>query len=524
MPLSDLLASSSTLVLQEPSRTTSAAALASVSQRLQTKLVAAATNAPRPRRGCPQVQTSGPLDGARVALLLPPGAGWLAACTAVWNTGGVVVPLSPQHPDDEWQHALQQSGTTLALCHAAWAPRVQGLDVDVAVVSLDDDALLASPIDTDTDTDTATPYPPDNGALVFFTSGTTGKPKAVLHTHRALQTQVDALVDAWRITADDVILHCLPLHHVHGIVNALLTVAQVGGTVRFCGPFAPDAFDRAAEMAPAATVFMAVPTIHQRLLDHLDATHDDNTRSALASCRLLISGSAALPRPLFARAEQAYGQPLLERYGMSEFGMGLSNPYDLDDRGGRQPGTVGFPFPHCEVRLRDEDGTVVDAAPGTTGELLMRGPHLFAGYMFDAAATASSFVDGWFCTGDRVHVDDDGRFAILGRNSIDILKTGGEKISALEIEAHYLGHDAVAQCAVIGVPHPDWGDEVVMAVVLRDGADDISLDAWRAFGKKALAVYKVPKRVVVVDKLPKNAMGKVQKRRLLPLLQEGGAA
>ena len=274
-------------------------------------------------------------------------------------------------------------------------------------------------------------------------------------------------------------------------------------------------------MSPAPTVLMAVPTIHQRLLDHLDNDVDEGgaTRAALANCRLLISGSAALPRPLFARAERAYGQPLLERYGMSEFGMGLSNPYDLDERGGRQAGTVGFPFAHCEVKLRDSDGHVIDAAPGHTGELLMRGPHLFSGYMFDEAATAASFVDGWFCTGDRVHVDSDGRFSILGRNSIDILKTGGEKISALEIEAHYLGHAAVAQCAVVGVPHPDWGDEVVMAVVLAKGASPLSLDEWRSYGKQALAVYKVPKRVVLVDDLPKNAMGKVQKKRLLPQLQ-----
>jgi len=255
-------------------------------------------------------------------------------------------------------------------------------------------------------------------------------------------------------------------------------------------------------------VWMAVPTMYAKLFEAFDAA-DDGRRAAWSAAagrlRLATSGSAALPVGLAERWRSIAGAIPLERYGMTEIGMALSNPLDP---AGRRAGHVGAPLPGVEVRIVDEAGS--DAGDGP-GELWVRGPSVFAGYFGDAAATAASFTDGWFRTGD-VARRDEGAFRLLGRASVDILKTGGEKVSALEIEEVLREHPAIAEVAVVGVPDPTWGDRVVAAVVATAGqAAACTPEAIRAWAKERLAPFKVPKDVVVLDGLPRNAMGKVQK-------------
>ncbi len=251
---------------------------------------------------------------------------------------------------------------------------------------------------------------------------------------------------------------------------------------------------------------MAVPTVYARLVsawEAADTATRDHWSSGAAGLRLMVSGSAALPVATLDRWQALTGHVLLERYGMTELGMVLSNRLDH-----RVPGHVGEPFPGVEVRLVDESGDDVD--DGLPGELLVRGPQVFAGYWQRPDATAECFVDGWFRTGDVAVHDDDG-FRLLGRASVDILKTGGEKVSALEIEEVFRSHPGIADCAVVGLPDEEWGQRVAIAYVPGAGPDEPDPDALRSWGKERLAAAKVPTRWLAVDDLPRNAMGKVTK-------------
>jgi malonyl-CoA/methylmalonyl-CoA synthetase len=255
------------------------------------------------------------------------------------------------------------------------------------------------------------------------------------------------------------------------------------------------------------TLYMAVPTVYRRLIEAWTAA-DEATRTAWSdgarACRLMVSGSAALPVPTLERWREITGHTLLERYGMTEIGMALSNPLD----GRRRPGFVGAPLPKVDVRLVDEEGQPV--APGSSGQIQVRGPTVFAQYWRRPDETAASFAEeGWFKTGDQAIVED-GAYRILGRRSVDILKSGGEKISALEIEDVLRSHPGVRDCAVVGVPDPAWGDRVCAAVV-PSGEGDVAIDELRGFAKERLAPYKVPKDFLWVEDLPRNAMGKVTK-------------
>jgi malonyl-CoA/methylmalonyl-CoA synthetase len=261
---------------------------------------------------------------------------------------------------------------------------------------------------------------------------------------------------------------------------------------------------------------MAVPTIYARLIDAWDAAPAAQQQAwseGARACRLMISGSAALPIPTLKRWEQITGHRLLERYGMTEIGMALSNPLT----GERRPGFVGSPLPGVQVRLVDEGDRMV--APGSAGEIQVRGPTVFAAYWERPTDTAAAFTrDGWFRTGD-VAVVEGGSYRILGRSSVDILKTGGEKISALEVEDVLRAHGGVADCAVVGVADPEWGERVCAAVVRRENAD-ISEAELRSYAKGVLAPYKVPKQILLVTELPRNAMGKVTKTSVRALFAE----
>jgi malonyl-CoA/methylmalonyl-CoA synthetase len=259
---------------------------------------------------------------------------------------------------------------------------------------------------------------------------------------------------------------------------------------------------------------MAVPTIYTKLIGAWDAASPERRELLRAGCarmRLMVSGSAALPVSTLVRWKEISGHTLLERYGMTEIGMALSNPL----HGERVPGTVGRPLPGVDVRLTDEDGKPV--SPGTAGEVQVRGPNVFSEYWGRPEATRAAFRDAWFRTGDTAVIED-GVYRILGRTSIDVLKTGGHKVSALEIEEVLRQHPAIAECAVVGVPDSEWGERVAVAVVLNE-SQDLDLPSLRTWAMKSLAVHKVPSRLLVLNALPRNAMGKVMKPSITKLFQ-----
>ena len=441
------------------------------------------------------------LAGKRICYLVPPGWEHTAVQWGVWRAGGFGVPMAISHPENELAWVLDDAQPEAVIVHPDLADRLRELTQERRIPMLMTPALLRDVPSADLPA-----VAESRPALMLYTSGTTGRPKGVVLTHANLRAQVEALSDAWAWSQDDHTLLHLPLHHVHGIVNVLTSALWHGATCEILPRFrAVDVWERLARCE--ITLYMAVPTVYRRLIDQWQLS-DPETREAWGqgarSCRLMVSGSAALPVPTLERWEEITGQRLLERYGMTEIGMGLSNPLD----GERRPGFVGMPLPGVEARLVNEDE--VEVQGGSAGTIQIRGPGVFQEYWNQPEATADAFtVGGWFRTGDQALVED-GAWKILGRNSVDILKTGGEKISALEIEDTLRSHPAVADCAVVGVPDPAWGDRVCAAVVLR--SEEVASGAvLRTFVRERLAPYKVPKDVLLLAELPRNAMGKVTK-------------
>ena len=441
------------------------------------------------------------LAGARVCYLVPPGWDHVGTQWSIWRAGGFGVPLATSHPEAELAYVVDDTRPEVIVASPSLAERVRGVSESRRIPMLQTPALLSpGPVGLLPDVDE------DRPGLMLYTSGTTGRPKGVVIRHRHIRAQVESLSEAWAWHADDHILLHLPLHHVHGIVNILTSALWNGATCEILPRFrAVDVWERLARRD--ASLYMAVPTVYRRLIEAWDNA-DGDTRSAWSdgarACRLMVSGSAALPVPTLERWASITGHTLLERYGMTEIGMGLSNPLE----GERRPGYVGAPLPGVEARLVDEEGGPV--APGEPGLIEVRGPTVFDGYWERPEETAEAFTsDGWFRTGDQAVVNE-GAWRILGRSSVDILKTGGEKISALEIEDVLRAHPKVADCAVVGVSDPEWGDRVCAALVCTD-PDGAEPEDLRSFAKARLAPYKVPKDFLVVDALPRNAMGKVTK-------------
>lgn len=449
------------------------------------------------------------LDGERVGILVEPDAAFVAALWATWRAGGIAVPLSLHATADELAHVLADAGIATVLASADLAAGRAGPLAGSGV-------RLVDPRHTGADRAALPAVTADRAALMLFTSGTTARPKGVVTTHRCIQAQIESLVAAWRWSAADRIPLFLPLHHVHGLVNVVSCALWAGASFTALGKFEPEAVI-AAVAADEYTLFMAVPTNYVRLLEAFDALAPEvRARAAdgFGRLRLVVSGSAALPARVFERFAALTGQRILERYGMTEIGMALSNPYD----GPRRPGHVGVPLPGVTVRLWSEaDGGA--PPPGEPGEIQVRGDTLFAGYWGQPEATAAAFVDGWFRTGD-VAVIEEGSYRILGRSSVDIIKSGGYKLSALEIEAALLDCPAVAECAVVGLPDDTWGEAVAAAVVLRPGAE-LSLESLRDWARGRLSPYKLPRRLACVAALPRNAMGKVTKPAVRGLFSGG---
>ncbi len=445
------------------------------------------------------------LQEQRVAFLIPPGFEYVAMQWGIWRAGGVAVPLCPSHPRPELEYVITNAGATIVVAH----PCFEAILRPIAEAHQLRFILTSEPLPVDTGDLPA--IDPTRRALILYTSGTTGKPKGVVTTHNIIQAQVTSLVAAWEWTADDRILHVLPLHHIHGIVNVLTCALWVGAECHMLSKFeAETVWDRIS--AGNLTLFMAVPTIYAKLIAVWERAPRDRQQALSRACagmRLMVSGSAALPVPVLEQWATISGHFLLERYGMTEIGMALSNPL----HGQRRAGYVGTPLPQVDVRLVDESGVPVPA--GTPGEIQVRGPGVFLEYWQKPEATAKAFQEGWFWTGDLAIVEQ-GSYRILGRISVDIIKTGGYKVSALEIEAVLRTHPDIQECAVVGVADSEWGERVCAALVLKSDCD-LTLESFRSWAKEYLAVYKVPTRILTLTELPRNAMGKVTKPAVVKL-------
>ena len=441
------------------------------------------------------------LEAERLCFLVPPGWHHVAVQWGIWRAGGSAVPLATSHPVAELAYVLDDARPEAVIVHPDLLDRVAEIAAERRLPVLQTPALVAEGA-----VGTLPDLTGDRSAMMLYTSGTTGRPKGVVITHGNIEAQVSSLSSAWAWNEDDHILLHLPLHHVHGITNILASALWNGATCEILPRFnAVDVWERLSR--GDCTLYMAVPTVYRRLIEAWEradpATREAWSAGALA-CRLMVSGSAALPVPTLERWQEITGQRLLERYGMTEIGMALSNSVE----GERRAGHVGQPLPGVDLRLVDEAGDRVE--DGVVGEIQVRGSTVFSTYWQREQETRSAFSDqGWFNTGDQA-VLEDGSYRILGRSSVDILKTGGEKISALEIEDVLRSYAGVVDCAVVGVPDPNWGDRVCAAVVCEPN-HALEAGVLRSFVRDRLAPYKVPKEIIFVSTLPRNAMGKVTK-------------
>jgi malonyl-CoA/methylmalonyl-CoA synthetase len=451
------------------------------------------------------------LQEERVAFLMTPGFLWVATQWGIWRAGGVAVPLPLTSPRAELEYFIDNAQASTLVFDTLAAPLLSPIAAARGIRALSYDHLAAcQPAELP---DTTLDITSERRAMILHTSGTTSRPKGVVTTHANIAAQIMSLVEAWEWSANDRTVLCLPLHHVHGIINVVSCALWTGATCQMLPRFDANAtWDAIA--GGGITLFMAVPTVYAKLISAWEKAPPERRVRLSEACtrlRLMVSGSAALPVTTLQRWKEISGHTLLERYGMTEIGMALSNPL----RGERVPGSVGRPLPSVEVQLVGENGKPV--APGTPGEIEVRGPIVFAEYWGKPDATRDAFRDGWFCTGDTAIVEN-GIYRILGRTNIDILKTGGHKVSALEIEEALRGHPAVADCAVVGVPDPEWGERVAAAVVLNDG-DALDLPSLRMWAKELLTAYKLPSRLLLLDALPRSAMGKVIKPAVVALFQ-----
>ncbi|MDI9834576.1 acyl-CoA synthetase [Streptomyces sp. KAU_LT] len=433
----------------------------------------------------------------RVAVWATPALETAVAVVATLEAGVAAVPLNPRSGERELGHILSDSAPSAVLAAPgdelpAPLARLERVDVDVR-------ASGSLP---------GTELPGEEAALVVYTSGTTGPPKGAVIPRRAVVHTLDALADAWAWTGEDVLVHGLPLFHVHGLVLGVLGPLRRGGSLRHLGRFGTDGVAR--ELHDGATMLFGVPTMYHRIARALP--DDPGLAQALGKARLLVSGSAALPVHDHERITAATGQRVVERYGMTETLMNTSVRAD----GERRAGTVGVPLPGVELRLVEEDGTPLTSYDGeSVGEIQVRGPNLFTEYLNRPDATRDAFTaDGWFRTGDMAVRDPDGYVRIVGRKATDLIKSGGYKIGAGEIENALLEHPGVREAAVTGEPDPDLGERIVAWVVPADPREPPSAEELADHVAGRLAPHKRPRRVRYLDVLPRNDMGKIMKRAL----------
>jgi len=432
----------------------------------------------------------------RVAVWAQPALEACAAILGALAAGVAVVPLNPGLGSRELEHIVTDSRPERLL---SW-PGVQAPEQLSGISRLDVDLAQGS----------ADPLPdhlgPNDVAFVMYTSGTTGPPKGVQIPRRAITSNLDALAEIWQWTAEDRVTHALPIFHVHGLIIGVLGPLRRGGQVEHAGRFSAEAL--ADALRRGATVMFGVPTMYTRIAR--DAAEDRALADAFAGARLLVSGSAALPTTVHDRIKQLTGQAILERYGMTETLMNAGTRLGEEVIAGR----VGPPLPGVDLKLVGEDGSTIDAIDDETiGEIAVRGPNLFAGYLNRAEATEEAMREGWFMTGDLATRNEAGSLKLVGRKSTDLIKSGGYRIGAGEIEGALLEHPAVAEVAVTAAPDEDLGERIVAWVVIEDGRS-ATPDELSDHVANLLTKHKRPREVHFLDELPRNAMGKVMKRSL----------
>lgn len=428
-----------------------------------------------------RLSAAGVSAGDRVILSAPSSATMVAAHVGLLRLGAVAMPTNGAYQADEVAHVVSDARPVAAILgDDRWTEWIQAVDPDVVVTGPGVDLPDGPAVELDG-------VDPSSPALIGYTSGTTGRPKGAVLSHANLLASVRGLELAWRWTADDILVLALPLFHMHGLGVGLHGTLTVGARAVLLPSFDVDeVLDAAA--AHEATMFFGVPTMYGRLVDSPRARE-------LGRLRLCVSGSAPLPAELHRRFEDASGQRVLERYGMTETAMLVSNPHDAE----RRPGSVGFPLPGVEVRLE-----------GDPAEIQVRGPNVFDGYWERPEANADSFVDGWFRTGDLGAEDEDGYLAIVGRAK-ELIISGGFNVYPREVEDAVCQHPGVSECAVVGEHDDEWGEAVVAYVIADRDLDDQEM---KEFVGERLAHYKRPRQTHRVDALPRNALGKVQKHRL----------
>ncbi|NKX44534.1 malonate--CoA ligase [Roseicyclus persicicus] len=448
--------------------------------------------------------TLGVKPGDRVAVHVEKSPEALALYAACVKAGVVFLPLNTAYTPKELDYFVGDSGAALFVCDPgeaeALAPIAAATGAVLKTLAGDGSGSLSDVVATQSAAFAPVPRGEDDLAALLYTSGTTGRSKGAMLTQKNLLSNAQALVDCWRFTADDVLLHALPIFHSHGLFVATNVMLLAGGAIIFLPKFD---LETVLAKLPKATTMMGVPTFYTRLLDDPRFTRD-----LVGHMRLFISGSA----PLLAETHRAFegrtGHRILERYGMTETSMNTSNPYDGD----RRAGTVGFPLPGVEVRVCDPE-TRAALPVGEIGMLHVRGPNVFKGYWQMPEKTKEELQeDGWFITGDLARIDADGYVTIVGRGK-DLIISGGYNIYPKEIEIFLDGQPGVKESAVVGAPHPDFGESVV-AVLVPEGGAEIDLAAIEAAARADLAGFKRPRHYVVLDALPRNTMGKVQKAEL----------
>ncbi|XP_074587556.1 putative CoA ligase CCL8 [Curcuma longa] len=500
------------------------------------------------------------LHGARVGIVAKPSAEFVAAIFGTWLSGGVAVPLALSYPESEILHVMNDSDISMILSTQDHQEIMENVAAKCSAKLSLLPTLTSMPLRDNLNEhsgeraadlvaevirkiENSNKLKGDDPALILYTSGTTGKPKGVVHTHNSINSQVQILTEAWEYTCHDHFLHCLPLHHVHGLFNALFAPLYAGSVVEFMPKFSvrgvwqrwcdsynwilKETIDCGLHCMIALFFIKFSINFSHFCVRMFILNQNKNIKSIngeFTQVFIQMCGSSALPYPVMKQWEDITGHRLLERYGMTEFVMALSNPL----HGARKAGTVGKPLPRVEVNILAEDGSPVGA--NGVGELCVRSPSLFKEYWKKPEANKDAFIgDGFFKTGDTVTVDEDGYYIILGRTNADIMKVGGYKLSALEIEAVLLEHEAVLECCVLGLPDEDYGEVVSVVIVPHTDAKRstelelkpiITLEDLRNWAKEKLAPYKLPTKLFLWDSLPRNAMGKVNKKEMRKLLEQ----
>ncbi len=443
------------------------------------------------QRYASKLHRSGLRKGDRVGLYLSNSAELIVALFGNHLLGLITVPINPKTPPAEFRYVAEKAELS-ALISSADSPVPLKLALDPQELGALPRAADEFPENRD----------PDAPALLCFTSGTTARPKGVILTHTNLRSNLRDLIQVWRWSQCDRLLLTLPLFHVHGLVLGLHGWALTGCSLVLTPQFDPtQVLDLVANRQ--CTLFMGVPTMYHRILASPECTAGN-----LSSLRLAISGSAPMSVELHERCQEVIGQPVLERYGLTETIMNTSNPFEK-----RKPGSVGLPLPSVNICLLDEELAELKE-PNQIGEVCVQGPNVFSGYWKDSEATRQAFREGWFRTGDVGYRDEEGYYHLLGRLSLDMIKSGGYRIGAREIEEVLLRHPSVQEVAVVGLPDLDLGEKVVAFVVAEEGTTEAELQTYCL---ECLASFKRPRAFSFLDSLPRNAMGKITKSELKQL-------